>query len=112
VRAAAEAQLRASDDGTVSAPCPALGFLVDLEPVSGLSAERVAELRAGWTAFLDARGLCARERRVGARLQFEVESEASQATQNDRDAAQSWLSGRSELRRWRVGDIQDLRPDA
>jgi hypothetical protein len=108
----AEAQLRASDDGTVSAPCPALGFVVDLEPISGLSAERLAELRAAWASFLDARGLCARERHVGPRLQFEVESEAFQATQNDRDAAQSWLSARLELGHWRVGDIQDLRPDA
>ena len=96
----------------MSAPCPALGFVVDLEPASRLSTERLAELRAAWAAFLDARGLCARERRVGARLQFEVESEASQATQDDRDAVQSWLSARTELGHWRVGDIQDLRPDA
>jgi len=96
----------------VSAPCPALGFVADLEPVVELSAERLTGLRTAWAAFLDARGLRASERPAGARLQFEVESDASQATQNDRDAAQSWLSARSELSGWRVGDIQDLRPDA
>jgi len=96
----------------VSAPCPALGFVVDLEPAPGLAADRLAALRAEWAAFLDGRGLRAREQRLGAQLRYEVESEASQATQNDRAAAQGWLAARSELARCRVGDIHDLRPDS
>ena len=96
----------------MSAPCPALGFVVDLEPAAGLAAERLATLRAEWAAFLDERGLRGREQRVGTQLRFEVESEASQATQNDRAAAQGWLAARSELARCRVGDIHDLRPDS
>jgi uncharacterized protein YggL (DUF469 family) len=96
----------------VSAPCPALGFVVELEPASGLAADRLAALRTEWATFLDGRGLRARERRLGAQLRFEVESEASQATQNDRAAAEDWLAARSELARCRVGDIHDLRPDS
>ena len=95
----------------MSAPCPALGFVVDLEPAAGLSTDRLARLRTDWTSFLDGRGLQGREQRVGAQLRFQVESEASQATQNDRAAAESWLAARAELTQWRVGDIQDLRPD-
>jgi len=56
----------------VSAPCPALGFVVDLEPAPGLAADRLAALRAEWAAFLDGRGLRAREQRLGAQLRFEV----------------------------------------
>jgi hypothetical protein len=96
----------------VSAPCPALGFIVDVEPAPGVSADRIAALRAEWSAFLDGRGLHAREQRLGAQLRFEVESEASQATQNDRAAAEEWLAGRGELARCTVGDIHDLRPDS
>jgi hypothetical protein len=96
----------------VSAPCPALGFVVDLEPAPGLPADRIAALRAAWTAFLDGRGLHAREQRRGTQLRFEVESEASQATQNDRAAAEAWLAARAELARCTVGDIHDLRPDS
>jgi len=96
----------------MSAPCPALGFVVDLEPVPGISADRLAALRAEWAAFLDERGLFAREQRAGAQLRFAVESEASQATQNDRAAAEAWLATRTELSSCRVGDIHDLRPDS
>ena len=108
----AEGRRPASDDGTVSAPCPALGFVVELHPASALSGERLTRLREEWAAFLDERGLVGRERRTETQVRFEVESEASQATQNDRAAAEAWLAARTELDRWRVGDIHDLRPDA
>ena len=102
----------------MSAPCPALGFVVDLEPAAGLSIDRLAKLRAEWAAFLDGRGLRGREQAGGAQVRFEVESEASQATQNDRAAAESWLSARAELKQWRVGasrisaPIRELGTDA
>jgi len=96
----------------LSAPCPALGFVVDLEPGAGVSAQRLARLRAEWAAFLDERGLRARELPARATLSFEVESEASQATQNDRAAAEGWLAARTELAQWLVGDIRDLRADS
>jgi len=96
----------------MSAPCPALGFVVDLKPAAGRSADGLATLRAEWASFLDGRGLCSRQRLVGTLVRFEVESEASQATQNDRAAAETWLSARTDLARWHVGDIRDLRPDS
>jgi len=96
----------------VSAPCPALGFVVDLVPAAGISADRLAVLRAEWAAFLEARGLIGREQHAGTQLRFTVESEASQATQNDRAAAERWLSTREELASCRVGEIHDLRPDS
>jgi len=96
----------------VSAPCPALGFVVDLETTEGIQDDRLATLRAEWAAFLDTRGLTARERSVGGRLRFAVESEAAQATQSDRAAAEAWLSTRGELSAFQVGDIHDLRPDS
>ena len=95
----------------MSAPCPALGFFVELETAAELSAERLATLREEWAAFLDERGLRGREQRVGTQLRFEVESEASQATQNDRAAVERWLATRAEVAGSRVGDIHDLRPD-
>jgi uncharacterized protein YggL (DUF469 family) len=108
---AAATQRRSNDHGTVSAPCPAFGFVVELEPAAGLAAERLATLRVEWAAFLDERGLRGREQRVGTQLRFEVQSEASQATQNDRAAVERWLSTRTEVARCRVGDIHDLPPD-
>ena len=105
-------QDRTNDGGTLSAPCPALGFVVDLEPGVGVSADRLTRLRAEWAAFLDARGLRGRELPARTTLSFEVESEASQATQNDRAATEGWLATRAEVSRWRVGDIRDLRPDS
>jgi hypothetical protein len=96
----------------LSAPCPSLGFVVDLEPAGDVSSERLSRLGAEWAAFLDERGLRGRELPARTTLSFEVESEASQATQNDRAAVECWLAARAELARWRVGDIRDLRPDS
>ena len=63
----------------MSAPCPALGFVVVVEPVAGLRAAEHDALRRAWSELLGARGLVARgslpERRV-----VEVESEAAQGT--------------------------------
>jgi hypothetical protein len=96
----------------VSAPCPALGFVVVLELQAGLTPERLATLRVEWAAFLEARGLRARERRLGTRIELVIESEASQATQSDRAAMESWLAALLEPGSWHVGEIHDLRPGA
>jgi hypothetical protein len=101
-----------NDEESLSAPCPALGFVVDLEPAAGVSADRLSRLCAEWAAFLDERGLRLHELPARAKLSFEVESEASQATQNDRAATEGWLATRPELAHWRVGDIRDLRADS
>jgi hypothetical protein len=37
-----------------------------------------------------------------------VSSEASQATNSDRVATQTWLSSRRDLRGWKVSELEDL----
>jgi|SRR5829696_2897314 len=92
----------------MTAPCPALGFVVVIEPAAGLGeAERDAFQRA-WNALLDERGLLAHSRLGAGRSAIVVTSEASQATENDRHAARSWLASRPELRHASVGDLEDL----
>ena len=92
----------------MTAPCPALGFVVVIEPVAGLGeVERDAFQRA-WSALLDERGLLAHSRLGAGRSAIVVTSEASQATENDREAARAWLGSRSELRHASVGDLEDL----
>ena len=88
----------------MSAPCPALGFVVAMESAPAVR----DELARAWQALLDARGLCATG--GGAeRREYVVTSEASQATESDRDAVRDWLASRGEVRRWHVGEIEDLR---
>jgi uncharacterized protein YggL (DUF469 family) len=96
----------------MTAPCPALGFVVVMEPVAGLSAAEHDALRRAWRELLDARGLVARGSLPAARRVVEVESESSQATEIDRDAVKAWLASRRELRDWSLGDLEDLRARA
>lgn len=92
----------------MTAPCPALGFIVVIEPVPGLrDAERDA-LRHAWSTLLDERGLHANGRIGTGRSAMIVTSEASQATENDRNAARAWLASRCELQHTSVGDLEDL----
>jgi uncharacterized protein YggL (DUF469 family) len=60
-----------------------------------------------WIEFLESRGLyCGGG---GAqRLEYTVASEAAQATSNDREAVQLWLSRRAEISGWQVGELEDL----
>jgi uncharacterized protein YggL (DUF469 family) len=91
----------------MTAPCPALGFHVVMESAIDLESDRHDALLDAWRGFLEARGLyCGGGGRD--RMEFVVASEASQATENDRVAAREWLASRAELRRWRVGDLEDL----
>ena len=92
----------------MTAPCPALGFIVIIEPIAGLRETERDELRRGWSTLLDDRGLHANGRIGPGRSAMIVTSEASQATENDRDAARAWLASRSELRHSSVGDLEDL----
>lgn len=92
----------------MTAPCPALGFVVVIEPVAGLGdAERDA-LRRSWSTLLDARGLQSTGAIDAARSIVAVSSEASQATENDREAVRDWIASRTDVWRASVGDIEDL----
>ena len=90
----------------MSAPCPTFGFHVVIEPAAALASPARADLEDAWVALLQSRGLyCASG---GSELAYVVASEASQATENDRDAVRSWLAARPEVARWKVGDLTDL----
>ena len=90
----------------MTAPCPLLGFRVTIEPVVGL--EGLTELTDAWLDLLELRGLHCTGGGTLDRLAFVVVSDAAQATENDRDAARSWLDSRSDVSSWDVGDLEDL----
>lgn len=91
----------------MTAPCPALGFVVAIERAPGGR----DELSRAWRELLETRGLCATG--GGAeRREYVVTSEAAQATESDRDAVRAWLASRADVRRWRVGEVEDLREHA
>lgn len=91
----------------MSAPCPTFGFHVVIEPAAALASPARAGLEDAWVALLESRGLyCAAG--GSERLAYVVASEASQATENDRDSVRSWLAARPEVARWWVGDLTDL----
>jgi uncharacterized protein YggL (DUF469 family) len=93
----------------VSAACPKFGFRVQVSMAFGLSERTIGEL---WSAFrrdvVDARGLVC-ERLVDAdRWSMTLRSEASQATDGDREAVSEWGGGRSEIEALDVGPLVDL----
>jgi len=92
----------------MTAPCPALGFVVVIEPVAGLGAAERGAFQRAWSALLDERGLLAHSRLGAGRSAVVVTSEASQTTENDREATRTWLASRSELSHASVGDLEDL----
>jgi uncharacterized protein YggL (DUF469 family) len=92
---------------SMTAPCPALGFRVTIEPRSGIGPSFEA-LVDDWTHFLEGRGLHCTGGGASERVAFVVASEASQATENDRVAARAWLSSRPDVSSCDVGDLEDL----
>ena len=96
----------------MSAPCPTFGFLVVMEIASTIDASANRELRDSWIGFLETRGLSCADGSTAdetrAELKFVVTSEASQATETDREAVRAWLASRRELRTWHVGALEDF----
>jgi uncharacterized protein YggL (DUF469 family) len=93
----------------MSAPCPIFGFRVELRLALGLSERTLGDL---WRDFrrsiVDARGLdCAREA-SGDSWSIVLRSEASQATDGDREAVRQWAEGRSEIDSLEIGPLLDL----
>jgi uncharacterized protein YggL (DUF469 family) len=91
----------------MTAPCPALGFLVAMDVASEVGSDDWNATVDAWIEFLESRGLyCAGG---GARrLEYTVASEAVQATCNDREAVQWWLSQRTDISGWQIGELEDL----
>jgi uncharacterized protein YggL (DUF469 family) len=93
----------------MSAACPIFGFRIELALTFGLSERSIGEL---WRDFrrdvLVARGLtCEREVR-GEHWSMSIRSEASQATDSDREAVTQWGTGRREIASLDVGALVDL----
>jgi uncharacterized protein YggL (DUF469 family) len=91
----------------MTAPCPALGFRVTIEPRRGIGSSFGA-LVDDWTDFLEGRGLHCTGGGASERVAFVVVSDASQATENDRVATRAWLGSRPDVSSWHVGDLEDL----
>jgi uncharacterized protein YggL (DUF469 family) len=93
----------------VSASCPVFGFLVELEAMEALTSEQLRDLRLAFDRdVIEPRGLVIDERSSGRRWSFIVRSEASQATDSDRDALQAWTQTRSEIVSARIGPLLDF----
>jgi uncharacterized protein YggL (DUF469 family) len=91
----------------MSAPCPSFGFVVSIvfAPECDVSARDA--FWDAWTALLEARGLyCAGG--GGDTQEYVVASDATQATDADRNAVEGWLAARGELTRWDIGQLIDL----
>lgn len=91
----------------MTAPCPTFGFVVALELRPELGAAPRAEFWSSWMDFLAQRGLyCSGG--GGDTSEYVIGSEASQATDLDREAVQGWLAARAEVSASRVGELIDL----
>lgn len=93
----------------MSAPCPVFGFRVELTLAVGLSERTVGDL---WRDFrrsiVEARALTCEREASGDHWSMTLRSEASQATDADREAVSEWGSGRTEIEGLEVGPLVDL----
>lgn len=93
----------------MSAPCPVFGFRVELNLAFGLSERTVGDL---WRDFrrtiVETRGLTCERDAAGERWSMTLRSEASQATDGDREAITRWAAGRAEIESLAIGPLIDL----
>lgn len=93
----------------MAAPCPIFGFRVELTLALGLSERTVGEL---WRDFrrgiVEARGLTCEREVGGDRWRMILRSEASQATDGDREAVREWGAGRRAIESLEIGPLVDL----
>jgi hypothetical protein len=95
----------------MSAPCPILGFVVELQLQTEPSAVAADRLHAALVELLEARGLSGGTRpNLGSGWSFIVQSVASQATELDREAVLAWARGRAEVASAWAAPIGDVAP--
>jgi uncharacterized protein YggL (DUF469 family) len=100
---------RCRDEPPVTAPCPEFGFTVVMKPLEPIDAHALEALCDAWIDFLERRGLCCGGGGDGTCLEYAIASEASQATDSDREAVMEWLRARRDVESWNVGALIDLR---
>lgn len=94
----------------MSAACPIFGFTLRCMLRSALDETGEAVLTDGFLAFAASRGLVSSGGFSGTRWSMTVHSEAGQATDMDRAAAEAWAQQRSEIAVATVGPLVDLDP--
>ena len=94
----------------MSAPCPILGFAVDLQLRCDLGDAMADRLYAAFAVeLLEARGLSGVPRQNrGKRWSFVVHSDAGQTTELDRETLLAWAHSRVEVATVWVGPIVDF----
>lgn len=85
------------------------GFLVEWELAETLSSEQIRDVHLAFVRdVIEPRGLMRDEHSSGRRASFALRSEASQATDADRDAVEAWTHARSEIASARIGPLFDF----
>ena len=93
----------------MSAPCPVFGFVVEWELAETLSSDQVRDVYLAFVRdMIEPRGLECEERSSGRRSSFVVRSEASQATDLDREAVEAWTATRPEIVSATIGPLLDF----
>ena len=92
----------------MTAACPVFGFTLQCTLRSALDEAGEAVLTDDFLAFTASRGLACSGGFSGTRWSMTVHSEAGQATDADRSAAEAWARQRSEIAAATVSPLVDL----
>jgi hypothetical protein len=94
----------------MSAACPVFGFSIVCTLRSPLDDARAAALTDAFLRFTASRGLVCSGGFSGTRWSMTVHSDAGQATDSDRLAAEAWVASRAEIAAADLGPLVDLDP--
>lgn len=92
----------------MSRACPLLGFVAELELRETLSESELQSVRDAFTTLIEQRGLECGESGTRTHWFRSIRSEASQATDADRQAVEEWASLHPAIARVRIGPVLDL----
>ncbi len=94
----------------MSAACPVFGFSIACTLRSQPDEAGEAALTDAFLTFASSRGLVCSGGFSGIRWAMTVHSDAGQATDSDRTAAEAWVAARPEIATAAVGPLVDLDP--
>ena len=92
----------------MTAPCPSFGFFVSIALVADLPDDRVDTLWRSFMAAVEQRGLVADGGTARRTWTYMIQSDASQATDADRQAIEAWAAAQPEIASVEVGELVDL----